>query len=129
MGTLYRFILTTQQFSIGGLLPKTVLPGNAANAKRCKLGPVSSGQSLLFDTLVDMVGRGSAHVETAAEIARAVEVDSASHPIHDGVRQLAACGSHGKHSQNTERDFQRLLRGANGLQLQPYNIKLKLQVP
>ena len=76
-----------------------------------------------------MVGRGSAHVETAAEIARAVEVDAASNPIHDGVRQLAACGSHGKHSQNTEMDFQRLLRGANGLQLQPYNIKLKLQVP
>ena len=108
-----------------------VLPGNGENAKRCKREPIASGKSSLLDTLLDLVGRGGAHIETAAEIARAVEADSSSntiHQIHQGVRQLAACGSHGKHNQNTERDFQRMLRGANGLQLQPYNIKLRLQV-
>jgi len=81
------------------------LPGNGYNVKRCKREPIASGKSLLLDTLLDLVGRGGAHVETAAEIARAVEADSSSNKIHQGVRQLAACGSHGKHNQNTERDF------------------------
>ena len=105
---------------------QTALPGNGDNAKRCKREPIASGKSLLLDTLLDLVGRGGTHVETAAEIARAVEADS--NRVHQGVRQLAACYSHGKHNQNTERDFQRLLRGANGLQLEPYTIKMKLQV-
>ena len=107
---------------------RVALPGGVANAKRCKKGPVTSGESLILDKLLDLVGRGDAHVQTVAEIARAVR-DESLHSVHQKLEQLAACGTHGKCESNTERDFQRLLRGSNGLHLDPYNITLSLQAP
>lgn len=88
---------------------------------------MAAGQSALLDTLLDLVGKGTAHIETVAQIARAVKSDS-QQPIHEGLQKIAACGTHGKHDANTERDFQRLLRGSNDFFVEPYSIKLTLQV-
>lgn len=101
------------------------LPGE--NAKRRKtLEPISWGESSVLDKLLELVGRGDAHVQTAAEIARAVDRDS-NNSAHPKLQQLAACGAYGKCDGNTERDFQRLLRGSNGFNLEPYTITLTLQ--
>ena len=105
----------------------TALPGNQPHAKRCKREPVASGKSVVLDKLLELVGRGDAHAQTVAEIARAVDVES-SHTVHPKLQQLAACGGSGKHDGNTARDFQRFLRGFNGFNVEPYTIKLTLQV-
>ena len=97
------------------------------SAKRCKRDPVTSGESQVLDKLLELVGNGGAHVQTAAEIARAVQNDS-SNRIHPKLQQLAACGSSGRYDANTERDFQRMMRGANGFCIEPYTITLTLQV-
>lgn len=88
---------------------------------------VAAGQSAVLDKLLELVGKGDTFVQTAAEIARAVDLDSHD-PVHPSLQRLAACGSYGKHDGNTERDFQRLVRGSNGFNLEPYSIKLMLQV-
>ena len=106
----------------------TALPGNQPYAKRCKREPVVSDKSLILDTLLELVGRGDAHAQTAAEIARAVDIES-SHTAHPKLQQLAACGAYGKHDGNTARDFNRFLRGFNEFNVEPYTIKLTLQVP
>ena len=85
------------------------------------------GQSATLDKLLELVGKGDAHVQTVADIARAVTFDS-SNSVHSGLQKLAGCGANGKQDGNTERDFQRLVRGSNGFFLEPYNIKLTLQV-
>lgn len=103
------------------------LPGGSANAKRRKQEPVTSGESLVLDKLLELVGRGDSHVQTVAEIARAVRSDY-SQSVHPKIQELAACGASGKFDANTERDFQRLLRGSNGFHLEPYTINLTLQV-
>lgn len=102
-------------------------PGNQRNAKRCKGDPIGVGQSATLDKLLELVGKGDAHVQTVADIARAVTLDS-SNSVHSGLQKLAGCGANGKQDGNTERDFQRLVRGSNGFFLEPYNIKLTLQV-
>ena len=72
-------------------------------------------------------GKGDAHVQIAADFARAV-VEDCPNAAHPGIHHIAACGANGKFDGNTERDFQRLVRGFNGLSLEPYTIKLRLQV-
>ena len=64
---------------------------------------------------------------TVAEVARAVEEDS--HQLSTGLQKLAHFGAHGKCAGNTERDFQRWVRGAYGFELEPYTIKLTLEEP
>ena len=79
-----------------------------------------------MDKLFELVGRGSTHIETIAEIARAVETDSREH-TKLAVRGLASCGARGKHSSNTERDLSTWARGAYGFELEPYTVELTLQ--
>ena len=76
---------------------------------------------------MELVGKGDAHVQIAADLARAV-VEDCPNAAHPGIHHIAACGANGKFDGNTERDFQRLVRGFNGLSLEPYTIKLRLQV-
>lgn len=114
-------------FHLGASTFLTAQPGDGSTAKRCKQQAVAAGQSAVLDTLLDLVGKGSAHIETVAQIARAVKSDS-QQPVHEGLQRIAACGAHGKHDANTERDFQRLLRGSNDFFVEPYSIRLTLQV-
>ena len=102
-------------------------PGNQPRAKRCKRESVSSNQSAILDKLLELVGKGDTHLQTAADFARAV-VEDCPNAAHPGIHHIAACGANGKFDGNTERDFQRLVRGFNGLSLEPYTIKLRLQV-
>ena len=75
---------------------------------------------------MELVGRGEAHISTAAEIARVIrsEFDGAS----KGIRNLASCGTDGKHESNTERDFWTWAKGAYDFHVQPYPIRVLLQV-
>lgn len=86
----------------------------------------STGTSATYDKLLHLVGTGATHVTTVAEIARAMEVDSA-HPLPRKLQDLANCGAHGSCDGNVERDFQRMVRGAYGFELQPYLVKLTLE--
>ena len=119
--SLFRFSLTCRPW----YLPP--VPGNHQNAKRCKRDPIGVGQSATLDKLLELVGKGDAHVQTMADVARAVSLDFPN-SIHSGLQKLAGCGANGNQDGNTERDFQRLVRGSNGFFLEPYNIKLTLQV-
>ena len=56
------------------------------------------------------MGKGDAHVQIAADFARAV-VEDCPNAAHPGIHHIAACGANGKFDGNTERDFQRLVRG------------------
>ena len=78
--------------------------------------------------LLELVGRGDAHVHTAAEIAR-VALDDSGHNPASGLQGLASCGTNGKHSNNTERDFRRMVRDTYNMHLEPYTINLELEVP
>ena len=86
------------------------------------------GKSQTFDKLLELVGTGAANVSTATEIARTVEADFALSPS-SGLGKLAKCGAHGACCQNDERDFRRLVKGAYGMNLEPYTIKLTLEAP
>ena len=108
------------------LIPAT-WPGNQTRAKRCKRESIASNQSAVLDKLLELVGKGDAHVQIAADFARAV-VEDCPNAAHPGIHHIAACGANGKFDGNTERDFQHLVRGFNGLSLEPYTIKLRLQV-
>lgn len=63
---------------------------------------------------------------TAAEIARVIQSDFGD--AVKGIEHLASCGTHGKHSSNTERDFWAWAKGAYNFHLQPYQIKVHLHV-
>lgn len=75
--------------------------------------------------LIGLVGRGNVHVSTIADMARAAMEDGLVTPA---LTALSACGAGGKCPQNTERDVHTWLRGAWGLELEPYKFKLNLQV-
>lgn len=78
------------------------------------------------DKLLELVGRGQAHVSTATEVARAV-VSDAPHKPTSGIHCLAKCGNFGKRDNNAERDMLTWTRGCYGLELEPYTVELVLQ--
>lgn len=85
-------------------------------------------ESVTLTKLLELVGKGETHVSTAAEIARAVEYDS-NHEVAKGLHKLAACGNNGNCPSNTERDFRRFVKDSFLLKVEPYIIKLVLEVP
>lgn len=102
------------------------MPGKTC--KRPKVDPTVMGESKTLDTLLQLVGSGGTCIHTAAELARAFQHD-AQFEIHEGLKKLASCGNSGLSAQNGERDFRRFTRGAYGFELEPYTIKLTLEVP
>lgn len=100
---------------LSGFMPK--------NIKRRK--PDDLPQSHTVDRLVNMVGRGDANVSVAAAVARAAHADGLD---SSALKALASCGAGGLFEANTERDLHRWLRGMNGLELEPYELTLDLQV-
>lgn len=101
------------------------MPGEPSR-KRQRADPITVGKSQTFDKLLELVGTGGANISTATEIARTVEADFAL-PPSSGLVKLAKCGAHGACSQNDERDFRRLVKGAYGMNLEPYTIKVTLE--
>ena len=47
---------------------------------------------------------------------------------HEAIRAFASLGANGKHPQNAERDLHRWLRALYGFKLEPYVLKMSLQV-
>ncbi|CAK9118510.1 unnamed protein product [Durusdinium trenchii] len=122
-----------KRWQMGRLVLKRCLsrsrkPEGEDSAKRIRPEPSSFRESALLHKLLELVGNGGSHVATATEIARAAEIDF-PHPLPDGLKKLASCGAHGACASNTERDFRRWTRGAYGFRLEPYPIKLTLEVP
>eukprot|EP00969_Alexandrium_andersonii_P184970 8171774-Alexandrium_andersonii.AAC.1 len=56
-------------------------------------------------------------------IARAITADGNA---PEAVQRLAACGSHGRHPSNIERDTVTWLRNAHDIQIEPYEITLDI---
>lgn len=104
-----------------------VLTGGSVN-KRKKPAFDDCARSATVDKLLDLVGRGSTHVETAAEIARAVRADQPN-DLPKSLDVFASCGTSGKNNANTERDLMRWTRGCYGLKLEPYSVEMTLHVP
>lgn len=78
-------------------------------------------ESKTVNKLLTLVGRGGSHVSVAHDIAQ----NGLDNPA---LAAFTSCGTFGINDQNTERDMQRWLRGLWGFQLEPYEIKLQLQV-
>lgn len=82
--------------------------------------------SYTANKLLDLVGRGSTHIQTAVEIARATTREGLNAPA---LHSLASCGANGKHDGNCERDLHTWLSpGVFDFQLERYEITLNLQV-
>jgi len=83
-------------------------------------------ESHTVKTLLDLMSRGNTHINTAAEVARAMQHDGL---INEPLKAFTSCGASGACPQNTERDFHKWMRGAWGVELEPYYIKLNLEEP
>lgn len=103
------------------------MPGKAE--ERNVEGGLSSTQGdSTYNKLLHLVGIGSSHVTTAAELARTIE-DDFKRALPPKLKQLANCGARGACDGNIERDFQRMVKGAYGFEIEPYTIQLTLEDP
>ena len=93
----------------------------ASCSKRPRLS--SMNDSLVSEKLLNMIGRGTTHISQAVELARVCQADGLQ---AESLRVLAGLGAGGQHDQNIERDLHRQVCGLWGFQLEPYEIKLRL---
>ena len=77
-----------------------------------------------MECMVNMVGRGHAHISNATEIGRSAQADGLQQPAVD---MFLTCGNSGKQEHNAERDLHRWCAGLYGVDLQPYEIHLMLE--
>lgn len=96
---------------------------DARQPKRPRLDEIP--ESATVNKLLRMIGRGSAHVGVAADIARTVLQDGFQ---NQALKALSSCGAGGACPQNTERDLHVWLRGLWGLKLEPYCFSMDLPV-
>ena len=110
-------------------MQKRLGPGQLPSSRRRRVAPDDLPHSHLASSLIEMVGRGQAHVSKACQLARAAVGDSV---VGKGAVQplaaLASCGCNGKFESNAERDYLRWTKGLAGLRLEPYEFRLVLQV-
>lgn len=84
------------------------------------------GPSHTVDKLTELVGRGKLSVAAATDLAQSIVSD---HQMpHQAIRAFSSLGSEGRHPQNAERDLHRWLKNVYGCQLQPYTMKVGLQL-
>lgn len=88
----------------------------------------STGGNSTYNKLLHLVGIGSSHVTTAAELARTIQ-DDFQQTLPPKLKRLADCGARGACDGNIERDFQRMVKGAHGFEVEPYTIQLTLEDP
>lgn len=92
--------------------------------KRQRVEDLASSKTV--EKLTDLVGRGKMSVSGATELAQSIVSD---HELpHQAIRAFSSLGTNGAHPQNAERDLHRWLDRIYGCQLQPYTIKLGLQL-
>lgn len=72
-----------------------------------------------------MIGSGKANVRTVVSIAQAQCLDTEPTPA---VKAFASLGGFGQHSSKEERDLHRWLKNLHGVQLETYNVRMKLLV-
>lgn len=127
LGTFSKHHKTSQGFvfdcfhSIQGICPTCA---GRVSKRRVKLD--SLPESRTVKTLLDLMSRGNTHISTAAEVARAMQHDGLT---NEPLKAFTSCGASGASPQNTERDFHKWMRGAWGVELEPYYIKLNLEEP
>ena len=78
-----------------------------------------------MNKLISVIGRGGANVNVAHEIVHTMMDDGFKNPA---LATFASCGTNGLNDANTERDMLTWLRGLWGVELEPYQIELQLQV-
>ena len=110
-------------------MQKRLAPGQLRSCKRRRVAPDDLPHSHLASSLMEMIGRGPAHVSKACHLARAAVCDSvAGKGAVQPLAALASCGCDGKFESNAERDYLRWTKGLAGLHLEPYVFRLTLQV-
>ncbi len=72
-----------------------------------------------------MIGSGKANVRTVVSIAQAQCLDAEPTPA---VKAFASLGGFGKHSSKEERDLHRWLKNLHGIELETYNVRMRLIV-
>lgn len=77
-----------------------------------------------------MIGGGKAHVHTLVSMAQSQFMDALNSgaDIPETIQSFASLGGWGAHSQNEERDLHRWLKNLHQISLEPYFLKLKLEV-
>lgn len=78
-------------------------------------------------SIAGMVGTGRVSIAAASELSRAV-VEDVGDAAPLAVKGLASLGCGGLHSQNEERDLHRWVKGLYQLELETYDVLMKLQV-
>lgn len=74
--------------------------------------------------MIELIGRGKAHVGTMAALARVIQADGLNKPA---LAAIAGLGTGGENDSNSERDLFALASGLWGFNIEPYEIRLELQ--
>lgn len=92
--------------------------------KRRRLEEYNESQTV--NTLTNMIGRGRISISGAAGLARSIVAD---HEIpHEALKAFSTLGAEGAHDGNCERDLHRWLRNLWNFNLEPYTIRVNLDV-
>ena len=92
--------------------------------KRRRLEEYDESQTV--NTLTSMIGRGRISISGAAGLARSIVAD---HDIpHEALKAFSTLGAEGAHDGNCERDLHRWLRNLWNFNLEPYTIRVNLDV-
>lgn len=96
----------------------------SSDRKRQKIEAL--GESQTVKKLTELIGRGKVSVAAACELSQAICLD---HPLpHGAIKAFGSLGTNGLHPQNAERDLHRWLKSLFGFKLQPYTLRLGLQI-
>lgn len=112
--SLFNSVFVIHFFSCAGICAR----------KRSRLEDLEESNTV--GKLTDMIGRGKISVAAATELAQGVCAD---HKLpHAAIQAFASLGCGGQHPQNSERDLHRWVRNLYGIELEPYVLKLGLQI-
>lgn len=80
-------------------------------------------ESLTANKMLELIGRGKAHVSTMASLARIIQADGLNKPA---LAALTGLGTEGRNESNCERDLLAKTAGLWGFNIEPYEIFLEL---
>lgn len=77
-----------------------------------------------------LIGHGKAHIHTCVSIAQAQAEDAkvAGLELPTTIAAFASLGSCGEHASSEERDLHRWLGKLHGIQVEPYSVRMNLEV-
>ena len=83
-------------------------------------------RSRTVEKLIELVGRGRCSIATAADVSQCVVADGVA---HDALQAFSSLGNHGAFPGNYERDMRTWLKKLFNFSLEPYCVRMNLEVP